>query len=230
VTDRDITILDPTLEHMAHEEAWRGIAWQYTDEIVDHDLDSELAQQRSERNRGDFLDALPTRYRAYTFESLRAHDGNNAAIDAAQGLAAGDNLYLWGAAGNGKTHLAVAVARSRAARERCAFWNTATLFSQLRRAAIGEADWPDLVRPDLLVIDDLGKVKATEFIFQELYRVLEERWSNERSSVFTANHRPTAAVKRLADDVESQGALLSRLGAGVVAEVRGSDERLGVAR
>lgn len=219
-----IVILDETLSNFAGSEAWHGIAWRYADEdpppvpeYVPQALDTRKMLERT----------LPTRYRDYTFDTLNAHDGNAKAIEVAKAHPTGRNLYIWGNAGNGKTHLSVAILQKHAESHRCAFWNTATLFSTLRQAAIGSADWPDLIRQDLLVIDDIGKVKPTDFIFQELYRVLEERWSNERGTIFTANHRPSEAVRRLADDAESQGALLSRFGSGRVVEIRGPDKRLG---
>ena len=222
-TERDIIVIDDGLANFAGSEAWHGIAWRYADENPPTfpEYVPEAIDTRAVFNR-----TLPSRYREYTFDRLELHAGNQAAYNAAKDHNPKSNLYLWGNAGNGKTHLAVATAQVAANTMRVAFWNTATLFSTLRQAAIGASDWPDLTRQDLLVIDDIGKVKPTDFIFQELYRVLEERWSNERGTIFTANHKPSEAVRRLADDAESQGALLSRFGSGAVVEVSGKDKRL----
>ena len=223
MTDRQVVVMDSSLAEYAGSEAWHGIAWRYDDEDISQ---FEYVPQEVD-NRKVFERTLPSRYRDYTFDRLKVHDGNRQAAEAGQAMDPTRNLYLWGNAGNGKTHLAVATAQHAASSMRVAFWNTGTLFSTLRLAAVGNADWPDLTRPNLLVIDDIGKVKPTDFIFQELYRVLEERWSNERGTIFTANHRPSEAVRRLAEDTESQGALLSRFGSGLVLEVRGPDKRLG---
>lgn len=230
--ERPIVILDPQLEHTARMPAWQGIGWKYEDAPDDDEDYREWAERERKKERGLRYDAymqmLPKRYQRCKLENLRIHDGNRAAVQAANAFDLGDTLYLWGRPGNGKTHIAAALgamyAWGRAVDVE--FWNLATLFHRLRRAAIGEETWPNLAYPSVLVLDDIGKTKGTDFTFQEFYRVLEERWSDDKATIFTANHRPSQAVKRIADDPESQGAILSRLAAGTVVEVKGPDQRI----
>jgi DNA replication protein DnaC len=93
-----------------------------------------------------------------------------------------------------------------------------------------DAPKPNLIAPNTLLLDDLGKVKASEFVYETLYATLEGRWSEGKTTIFTANHKPGIVADRLTPaslDREAADAILSRLVAGRVIEVRGSDERAG---
>lgn len=226
-------IIDPALASYAGSAAWIGIAWVPKDPSHPYNVYRSTALENwhareAERQVAAFTDRLPARYRRYTLDNLRRHPGNETAIDAAKNLELGRNLYLWGPAGNGKTHLAVATGRRLAeAGHRVAFYGVVALFAQIRASfAPDGAPRPDLEAPDVLILDDLGKVKPTEFVYQEFYAALEARWANEKTTIFTANHRPSAAAEHLSPDSESAAAILSRMASGAVVEVRGRDERL----
>jgi DNA replication protein DnaC len=219
----EYVILDENLADLVGEPAWRGIAWAMPGE--EHVDQWELG--RREQNVKNLHWQLPQRYRDYTFDTLREQAGNRKALEACREFSPGKNLYIHGPAGNGKTHLAVATGLSLVGALTVQFWGVAKLFSTLRLAAIGEEARPDLYRPDVLILDDLGKVKATEFVFQEFYAVLEQRWAEQQTTIFTANHKPSESASQLAPDPQSAAAILSRMASGVVIEVKGRDERLG---
>lgn len=222
-------VLDQGLAQHVGEDAWLGIAWIPKDR--NHPYHHDLQRALEERRRHDvqsFTDSLPVRYRRYTFDTLRRHPGNAAAIDAAKALQPGQNLYLWGPAGNGKTHLAIATGHHLAeAGHTVAFHGIAALFAQIRASFAPDGPpRPNLHHPDILILDDLGKIKPTEFVYETFYATLETRWSQEKTTIFTANHRPLDAANQLAPDPESAAAILSRMASGTVTEIKGRDERL----
>lgn len=225
-------ILDPSLADLAGHKAWLGIAWLPKD--PNHPINVERREFRADyeresraRNEAKYTDALPSRYRTYTLETLRQHPGNSAAIQAALSHQLGQNLYLWGPAGNGKTHLAVATGRRLAASgHRVTFWGVVELFNTLRASFGSGGERPNLDRPEILILDDLGKIKPTEFVYETFYGALEHRWANEKTTIFTANHRPSEAARHMSTDPESAAAILSRMASGTVVEVRGPDRRL----
>ncbi|HEX7040105.1 MAG TPA: ATP-binding protein, partial [Trueperaceae bacterium] len=137
-------------------------------------------------------------------------------------------LYLWGPAGNGKTHLAIATGHHLAETgHTVAFHGIAALFAQIRASFAPDGPpRPHLHHPDILILDDLGKIKPTEFVYETFYATLETRWSQEKTIIFTANHRPLDAANQLAPDPESAAAILSRMASGTVTEIKGRDERL----
>lgn len=228
----DCEVIDPTLTDFTGNPAWIGIAWRPKDRNHPYydtlrGLREELEATERERLHRHYTEQLPSRYRAYTLDTLRRHPGNTAAIDAAENLKPGTNLYLWGAAGNGKTHLATATGHHLAAAgHRVTFWGVVELFNRIRGSFATNAERPNLETPEILILDDLGKIKPTEFVYETFYAAIEHRWANEKTTIFTANHRPSDAARHLSIDSESAAAILSRMASGVVLEIRGRDERL----
>lgn len=225
-------ILDPGLADLAGFPAWLGIAWRPKDPNHPYhqrrrEAFEEIERESHARNAARYVEQLPSRYRAYTLDALRQNPGNQAAIKAAADLPPGQNLYVWGPAGNGKTHLAVATGRRLAGEgRRVRFWGVVELFNTLRSSFGTGAERPDLERPEVLILDDLGKIKPTEFVYEVFYGALEHRWANEKTTIFTANHRPSDAAQHMSSDAEGAAAILSRMASGVVVEVRGADQRL----
>ena len=185
--------------------------------------------ERQQRERR-YLETLPTRYRAYTFGSFDPTDGNAAALEIATQLEVGRTLFLWGNPGNGKTHLACAISFRALERGSVVFWNVAALYARLRECVAHDLPKPNLLAPSVLILDDLGKVKASEFVYETLYGCLESRWSNAKTTILTANHKPGVVADRLTPaslDQQASDAILSRLVAGHVVEITGEDRREG---
>lgn len=219
----------------AFENAWRGLfdLQHACNCIVNQPLEYELGLQQlwdARIRHRKYLASLPTRYRAYTFDALERTDGNAQAVEAGLNLKLGRTLYLWGNPGNGKTHLACAIGFRALELGSVVFWNMASLYARLRECVAHDAPKPDLLSPAVLILDDLGKVKTSEFVYETLYACLEGRWSNEKTTVLTANHKPGVVADRLTPpslDREAADAILSRLVAGQVIEVTGEDRREG---
>lgn len=225
-------ILDPSLAQHAGTKAWLGIGWLPKDpnhpiNLQREEFRLEFEREGRARNEAKYVQALPSRYRTYTLDTLRPHAGNQAAIQATNDLTPGENLYIWGAPGNGKTHLAVATGRRLAGEgARVTFWGIVELFNTLRNSFGTGGERPNLNHPEILILDDLGKIKPTEFVYETFYGALEHRWANEKTTIFTANHRPSETARHMSTDPESAAAILSRMASGTVVEIRGKDERL----
>jgi DNA replication protein DnaC len=225
----------PCCDAPALDGAWRSLF------DLQHECDCIIAQAEAyeaglqrlwnaRRHRERYLESLPSRYRQYTFDGLERHDHNARAFDALRELEPGRTVFLWGNPGNGKTHLACAAGFSGLERGSVVFWNLASLCAVLRDCVARDQPKPNLISMDTLILDDLGKVKTSEFVYETIYACLEHRWSNERTTILTANHKPGVIADRLTPsslDREAADAILSRLVAGVVLEVGGADRREG---
>ena len=104
------------------------------------------------------------------------------------------SLLLRGGVGCGKTHVAVAILRAVIAKGyRGLYYNMVDLLADIRRTysddhAIDEAEFlDDLLAPDLLVIDDLGAEKTTEWVNDRLYLIVNRRYDAERPLLVTTN-------------------------------------------
>ncbi len=116
----------------------------------------------------------------------------------------GRGLLLMGACGVGKTHLAVAVlveVMNSGKPGRILFSNFQDLIQEIQ-ASFDNDQVPsksELLRPlleaDLLVLDELGSQKPTTFVQDILYYVINTRYNEERTTVFTTNYFDTAEVR-----------------------------------
>lgn len=132
-------------------------------------------------------------------------------------------LMVYGEVGTGKTHLAVAVAREAYVhrRRRVAMWSVVDLLDGLRPD--GGADLDSLAGVDLLVLDDLGVERPTEWSLERLYALVNRRWLYERPTIITTNRSEPELSQGLGARV------VSRLFHGSLAvELSGDDRRSGI--
>ena len=119
-------------------------------------------------------------------------------------------LYFHGGLGVGKTYLAACMANQLAKKGRSvAFVNMPKLASDLRNN-IQEEDYvasrlSRMRRADLLVLDDIGAEKMTEWIRDDiLFTVLDYRMEHDKQTVFTSNSSLEDLKKRLMSSSSSQ--------------------------
>ena len=100
------------------------------------------------------------------------------------------NLLLWGNAGLGKTHAALAIARTVLDKGFDAVYICAQeLFGQLERERFSD-DSPLLeavLEADLLVLDDLGTEYVSPYVLSCFYNILNTRLLEKRPTVYTTN-------------------------------------------
>jgi DNA replication protein DnaC len=111
-----------------------------------------------------------------------------------QNLDEGRGLWFFGDVGTGKTSLAMLV--SKAALESghaVAIYSVPRLLADIKETYEDDSgrSYADLFRRlcevDLLHLDDLGAEKRTEWVLEQLYSIVNERWQNERSIIVTSN-------------------------------------------
>jgi DNA replication protein DnaC len=104
-------------------------------------------------------------------------------------------LLFYGDAGVGKTHLAVALMKEAIRRKgaRAVFYETRELLKLVRDSynASVESTELDVLRPvleaELLVLDDLGAEKKSEWVDETIGLLVNTRYSERRVTVFTTN-------------------------------------------
>lgn len=190
--------------------------------------DRERVAQQIDTRRQEFLRNLPPKCQQYTYANLKINEGNRYAVERCQNLLCGTNLFIYGDVGNGKTMLAVASAYELAAYYSVAVWGVVELFTKIRASfnVHNRTERPDLRRPEVLVLDDIGKSKASDFVYEELYGIVNYRWEHGKTTIFTSNHGAFATAQKVSPDVDNAGALLSRMASGDVVKVTGRDQRV----
>jgi DNA replication protein DnaC len=112
-----------------------------------------------------------------------------------ENLAAGRGLWLMGNTGTGKTTLGMLVAKAAlAAGKTVGVYFTPKLLTRIRQT-YQEAEsenaydvfFKRVTSVDLLYIDDLGSERHTDWVVEQLYALINERYESERSMLVTSN-------------------------------------------
>jgi DNA replication protein DnaC len=126
------------------------------------------------------------------------------------------NLLLLGPVGVGKTHAAVAACRRQHfdSGTDVRFLPVVELLDLLRPGG-PEGALYDLADTDLLVLDDLGSERPTEWTAERLYALINRRWLEARPTVCTTNLEPDplrdAVGERVFSRLVGNGAVVLRL-------------------
>jgi DNA replication protein DnaC len=110
-------------------------------------------------------------------------------------LEAGTGLWLSGDVGTGKTSLAMLVSAAAVdAGRSVAIYSLPRLLARIRRTYDGELGedsyltfFERLTSVDLLHIDDLGAEKRSDWVLEQLYAIVDERYQSRRAMVVTTN-------------------------------------------
>lgn len=169
----------------------------------------ECRGQRLKRSRvRGVASKLPPRYAGVSFDRPPVSDmardpGADGAVEKVQGfianlddnLAKGRGLWLFGDTGTGKTTLAMLVSKNALENgNSVAIYSLPKLLARIRRTYDAEPGgdsystlFSRLTSVDLLHIDDFGAEKRSDWVLEQLYALVNERYETERSIVLTTN-------------------------------------------
>jgi len=115
--------------------------------------------------------------------------------DLDENLAKGRGVWLFGGPGTGKTTLAMLVSKlALQANHSVAIYSLPKLLARIRRTYDAEPGgdsyltfFERLTSVDLLHIDDLGAEKRSDWVLEQLYALINERYEAQRSILVTTN-------------------------------------------
>lgn len=129
-------------------------------------------------------------------------------------------LILVGNNGIGKTHLACSIANKLIENGTPVIYGTLiNLLAELRNSYdtdnnISEMEIIKLYENvDLLIIDDLGKEKPSEWGLEKLFTIINSRYENNLPVIITTNYNQNSLVERLSlnGEIETAKSIISRL-------------------
>lgn len=168
---------------------------------------------------------IPKRYLHCTLDNFAAYNESlERAVAKARRLVdafpvIGQGLFLEGQPGVGKTHLAVAMLKQviQSSGARGLFYDTRELLRVIRSTYDPSIRTTELeiLRPvmkaDLLVLDDLGAEKTSEWVEETMNLIVNTRYNERRATIFTSNYpdipddtEPNALVFRVGERMRSR--------------------------
>jgi DNA replication protein DnaC len=184
-----------------------GSGWILGPEDVARPCDCREQRLARSRTRG-VASVIPARYRGVSFDRPPVSDmardlQTKAAVadvrafteELDERLGTGRGLWLFGDTGTGKTTLAMLVSKSAIeAGHTVAIYSLPKLLARIRRTYDSEPGgdsylsfFERLTSVDLLHIDDLGAEKRTDWVMEQLYALINERYEAQRSILVTTN-------------------------------------------
>jgi DNA replication protein DnaC len=145
---------------------------------------------------------IPKRFRGVGFDRKPIADMDQVLLrpvrefvrDVDRNLDAGRGLWFYGDVGTGKTSLAMLISQAAIEAGRSvAIYSVPHLLADIKSTYEDGSgrSYLELFRRlcdvDLLHLDDLGAEKRTEWVLEQLYSMVNERWQNERSIIVTTN-------------------------------------------
>jgi DNA replication protein DnaC len=198
---------EPFREQACPLGACDGSGWILGPEDVARECECRAQRLKRGRVRG-VASVIPARYRGVSFDrppvSDMARDLQTKAavgevrnfVDGLEGrLEAGRGLWIFGDTGTGKTTLAMLVSKmALEAGHSVAIYSLPKLLAHIRRTYDSEpggdsylAFFERLTSVDLLHIDDLGAEKRSDWVLEQLYALINERYEAQRSVLVTTN-------------------------------------------
>nr|UVX87043.1 MAG: DnaA protein [Bacteriophage sp.] len=195
------------------------------------------AEEKRKRDRLQYLDSMrrtgfpDAEMREWTFAKSDHTDQKNeniarryvANFDAMRSQ--GTGLLLCGSVGTGKSFLAAAIANELINQGTpCLMTNFSRIISRVSEKFGGDQKYlDDLNRFDLLIIDDLGSERDTEFTWEKVMNVVDARYRAGLPLIITTN----LTLKDLADpsDIRRQRVFSRLKEMCVFLEVNGADRR-----
>jgi DNA replication protein DnaC len=178
-----------------------GSGWIEIDELTARPCECRAVRAKRKQSRR-LGTGIPKRFRGVGFDRQPIADMDPALVreirsfvrDINGNLDKGRGLWLFGDVGTGKTSLAMLVSKAALdAGRSVAIYSMPRLLSDIKETYEDRSEtsymqlFERLAGVDLLHIDDLGAEKRTEWVLEQLYSIINERWQEQRSVIVTTN-------------------------------------------
>lgn len=159
----------------------------------------EYAEQKQKIDRLRRLSLMDEKVKSVTFNRLQECKENRKALHIGRRFVekfdamedAGKGLLLWGNVGTGKSYLAAAIANALMDRMYTVIMTSFPKMLAERYDFNGEQKNDRisgmLDRVDLLIIDDLGAERDTDFALEQVYGIVDDRYRSGRPLIITTN-------------------------------------------
>ena len=196
--------------------------------LIEEEQKLKLLQEFSEKVERTIKNSrMSKRNLNYKFDNFEENENNKNVLknlkEYTQNLTDGitkKGVIIVGPNGVGKTHLVCSIANELIINGKTVIYGTLiNLLSEIRNSYniennINELEILKLYKTaDLLIIDDLGKEKPSEWGLEKLFTIINSRYENDLPVVITTNYNQDALITKLSinGEIETAKSIISRL-------------------
>jgi DNA replication protein DnaC len=208
---------------------WKNFDEKESQKKIREEQDKREKEYQERLERLMIKSNLGARFKNRTFATFEVTDKNKKAYEDCKRYANkfkelkddGIGIIINGSYGAGKTHLAAAVAHELMKQGFQPIFGTLINLLDKIRATYDDFDSKvtenqiinSYINCSLLIIDDIGKEKPSEWTLQKLYQVLNERYENNNPVIITSNYDIEKLKERLTvnGNFETAEAIISRI-------------------
>ena len=192
--------------------------WDYPCECEYEIREQEEKETKEKEKKDQYLkNGIPIRFKDISFDNTIPSEDNqeiyNKSLEWIQLFTTkqtNKGLFFFGPFGIGKTHLACCIAHEIYFKNnnRFYFYSTPIFLERIRNSFNGERPNPleDLLEypPPLLILDDIGKEKPSNWVKEQLYILINYYYENLLSIIFTSNCNEKDLNKNLGEAIISR--------------------------
>lgn len=172
----------------------------------------EIQERKSKREiEAKFaISSLGERFKECTFPNFSPIEGTQKAFHQCKSYAnafpnGAEALMVWGEYGNGKSHLAAAVAHEVQRKGHTVVFQTLPELLERIRGSFNDKQFKETEKDimtalqscSLLVLDDVGAEKVSDWVQDVLFRIVDGRYRQRRPIFYTTNLKPSELKDRV---------------------------------
>ena len=208
IGDNEFTVIGKT----ARCDCTRSkLYWKKVDDEKKEEERKKEYQRRLElRKKYYLMSKMNKRLKRYRFENYTTNIDNKKAYEKSKQYAESfvkgenkDSLFITGGVGTGKTHLAASIANYLIENEIPVIFGTLiTLLNDIKDTYRIDGNCESDVinkysKVAMLIIDDLGKERPSEWTLEKLFTIVNNRYENDLPIIITTNYNKEKLRKRL---------------------------------
>lgn len=194
-------------------------------------------QQRKEQARISRMlvsSGVPRIYESLSFDAYKETADNRKAIEAAHWIVGDDggnsSVYLHGTKGTGKTMLASIATNEMIRRGKIVLFSSVPDLMADIRGSFKAGNTDEIINSikdaPILVLDDLGAERATEWVGEQLFAIINARYAGRKKTVITSNYAPDELAAHFADKTQGERIVSRIYGMCARVKISGKDWRM----
>lgn len=203
------------------------IYWEKIDyEKKQKEMKAEIQRKNEVINKLYNNSKMNIRLKSYSFNNYKVTSENKKALNKAREYAENyikklekGSLFITGGVGTGKTHLAASIANELIRNEiPVVFGTLINLLNDIKDSYNSDGEKEGYIierysKVNMLIIDDLGKERPSEWTLEKLFTIINNRYENNLPVIITTNYNRDKLRERLANNnnYEIADSIISRL-------------------